>query len=247
MRTIHLEPVLAYDHLAAEFAQVSERRRAYLNAIEQIIISEIPRGSESLLDVGAGDGSRAYRIAQAASIKDVVLLEPSAGMRKHWPSETGHWPIEAAQLREQQTKFDVITCLWNTLGHIIPAESRVEVLRACARLLATDGRLFIDVSNRYNARHYGVLPTLYRMLRDLVLPGTNNGDVTVGWIVEGTRYTTAGHVFTQTEFGLMARSAGLEIARQFSVDYATGRLCRSPFAGHSLYLLQPERIAAIKS
>jgi hypothetical protein len=76
-----LDPVDAYDRIAGSFARLSEERRAYLEAIERLIVSAIPRGSKSLLDIGAGDGVRALRIAQAAGLKEVVLLEPSEAMR----------------------------------------------------------------------------------------------------------------------------------------------------------------------
>lgn len=234
----NLNPAQAYDKLAPQFDKVSDRRRPYLNAVERLIISEIPPGSHSLLDVGAGDGTRAARIAQSADISRLVLLEPSAGMRKHWPPDVGGWPIEAQQLAEKQGSFDVITCLWNTLGHIFPADSRVEVLKQCRRLLSPQGRIFVDVNYRYNARHYGLFRTIARLLRDIVRPSVTNGDVPVSWDVNGTLYTTKGHVFTRREFERMAQAAGLVISQQFTVDYGTGKLCRSHLSGNPLYLLR---------
>ena len=227
-----------YDYLAPHFAQLSNRRRAYLSAVEELIISQIPHSSRSLLDVGAGDGARASRIAHGAGIENLVLLEPSPEMRKNWPPSVEHWPIPAEQLCDKQASFDVITCLWNVLGHISPAGNRAEVLRHCARLLSPEGLLFVDVNYRYNARHYRIAPTLLRMLHDLIHPNVKNGDVTVRWNLEGSRYTTKGHVFTQREFRRMATSAGLTIVKQFTVDYDTGKLCRQQFTGNPLYVLR---------
>lgn len=58
-----LDPVAAYDRIAPSFARLSEQRRAYLDAVERLIVSAIPAGSHSLLDIGAGDGVRSLGIA----------------------------------------------------------------------------------------------------------------------------------------------------------------------------------------
>jgi 2-polyprenyl-3-methyl-5-hydroxy-6-metoxy-1,4-benzoquinol methylase len=241
-RNIHhdylfLEPVEAYDRIAPEFSRLSDPRRAYCNRIDQLVIAEIPQGKHSLLDIGAGDGSRSRHIAEAACLEDVALLEPSAAMRSQWPAGTRGWAIQAEELGGKNGQFDVITCLWNVLGHIFPASSRVEVLRQCARLLSPGGLLFIDVSHRYNALHYGVLPTLLRMLRDRILPNEKNGDVAALWNVNGHNYATNGHVFTDAEFRRIASLAGLTIRKTLAVDYTTGEIRRSKFAGHLLYVL----------
>jgi len=224
---------------------LSERRRAYLDRIDQIVISEIPQGTRSLLDIGAGDGSRALRIVEAAGLKNLVLLEPSAGMRGQWPAGTCGWAIRAEELCGRNARFDAITCLWNVLGHIFPAANRVEVLRHCARLLSLDGLMFIDVSHRYNARHYGLAPTLLRMIRDRVFPNEENGDVVASWDINGARYATHGHVFTDAEFRRVAALAGLTIRKSFAVDYATGEIRRSKFSGHLLYALSRPASSAI--
>jgi 2-polyprenyl-3-methyl-5-hydroxy-6-metoxy-1,4-benzoquinol methylase len=216
--------------MAGSFARLSEERRAYLEAIERLIVAAIPPGSRRMLDIGAGDGRRALRIARAAGLEDVVLLEPGAEMRKNWPAGVTRWPIRAEELHSQSGQFDAITCLWNVLGHIFPAGARSEVLRQSARLLAPGGRIFVDVSHRYNARHYGLLPTAWRFVRG------GSGDVVVTWRPEGV--STAGHVFTGREFAALCRAAGVAIERRFAVDYATGAVCRGSFQGHLLYLLR---------
>jgi len=224
-----LDPVDAYDRIAGSFARLAEDRRAYLEAIERLIVQSIPAGSKSLLDVGAGDGRRAMRVAQAAGLKDIVLLEPSAAMRRSWPAGATAWPIRAEELHAQEGQFDVVTCLWNVLGHIFPASARVEMILQCARLLAPGGRIFIDVSHRYNAVHYGWLLTAARFLRG------GSQDVVVTWKPEGI--STAGHVFTGREFAGLCRAAGVAIERRFVVDYATGAVRRWPFQGNLLYVL----------
>src|SRR5258708_18683680 len=62
------DPVAAYNRLAQHYARLADRREAYLRGMERIILSRIPRGTRSLLDVGAGDGARALRIAAETGI-----------------------------------------------------------------------------------------------------------------------------------------------------------------------------------
>lgn len=232
------DPVIAYDAIAPRFQALSDARRAYLDRVEQLVIREIPAGSSSLLDVGAGDGARALRIAKGAGLDNIVLLEPSAAMRRDWPGETRVWPIRAEHLSAKSETFDTITCLWNVLGHIFPQRTRIDVLRHCARLLSPEGRLFLDVNYRYNAAHYGILPTAFRILRDRTRPDEKNGDVTVRWNLEDSTHVTYGHVFTRSEFIRMTHSAGLIIEKEFTIDYSSGKIHRLRLLGNPLYVMR---------
>src|SRR5580704_17421146 len=120
-----LDPVAAYDRIRPVFARIAEKRRAYLDSVDQLVISGIPTGARSMLDVGSGDGVRARRIAQARNIAELVLLEPSVAMQGAEPKVQ---TMRAEELHLIDGEFDVITCLWNVLGHIFPAASRLEVL-----------------------------------------------------------------------------------------------------------------------
>ena len=233
-----LDPVTAYDRVAPVYARLAEQRRAYLDAVDGLIIAEVPPGSRSLLDVGAADGGRAWRIARATGIEDLVLLEPSAAMRSHCPADATVWAMRAEDLHRQQGCFDAVTCLWNVLGHIFPSTARVEMLRQFGRLAALSGKIFIDVNHRYNARHYGARATALRFLRDRLAPGEHNGDVRVTWNIEGGPIATAGHVFTQAEFARLARAAGLSIEKRFVIDYASGQVRRRSWEGNLLYVLR---------
>ncbi len=233
-----LDPVAAYDRVAPVYARLAAERGAYLDAIDRLVISRIPPGSRSLLDVGAGDGARAARIAAAAGLRDLILLEPSGVMRSQCPAQANIWALRAEDLRRQQGSFNVITCLWNVLGHILPTAARVEVLRQFERLASPEGRIFIDVNHRYNAPHYGALATVARFLHDRVSPGDGNGDVRVSWNVEGHRVSTTGHVFTHREFTALCRDAALSIEKRFVVDYVSGRLRRWSWEGNLFYVLR---------
>jgi SAM-dependent methyltransferase len=232
------EPVAAYDRIAASYGRLVERRTAYLDGIDRLIEPLVPAGSRSLLDVGAGDGRRAVRLAEACGLETVVLLEPSAGMRAGHPPGARSLPLRAEQLDQLEPGFDVIVCLWNVLGHVAPRAARGEVLRQCGRLLAPRGRIFIDVNHRYNARHYGLARTLVRYLGDSLWPRETQGDVVVSWEDGPHACRTSGHVFTGREVSGLCREAGLQVERRFVVDYSTGDLCRHASQGNLLYVLR---------
>jgi SAM-dependent methyltransferase len=233
------DPVAAYDRIAPVFARLAEQRKPYLDRVDQLVLSEMPPGSCSLLDVGSGDGARARRIARTRGIAELVLLEPSLAMQGNSSDNAKVWTMRAEELHSVQAEFDVITCLWNVLGHVASSKNRIEVLRQFGRLASRTGRIFADVNHRYNARHYGSLPTVLRYLRDQVSPDETNGDVMVTWSVRGIPCTTRGHVFTDTEFRSLCRAAGLSIEKTFIVDYATGELRRWSWEGNLLYVLRP--------
>ena len=160
-------------------------------------------------------------------------------MQSLGPTGATVWTMRAEELHSVQTKFDVITCLWNVIGHLSPATTRIEALRQFARLLSPEGKIFVDVNHRYNARLYGPMRTALRWLRDQVSWDEKNGDVVVTWNVGEMPCTTRGHVFTGKEFRSHSLAAGLSIEKMFVVDYATGELRRRNWQGNLLYVLQP--------
>lgn len=233
------DPVAAYETLAPHYAGLSQGRAAYLRSVEQIIASHIPAGAHSLLDIGAGDGSRAVRIAAQSAIKRIVLVEPSRAMVAQAPDGCEVRQVRAEELGETDgEKFDAITCLWNVLGHIRSKRERLCALRAIGALLSSGGRLFLDVNHRYNVRSYGIVATVTRFLGDRLLPGDLRGDVTPTWTIAGRSISTYGHVFTHHEIVELTREAGLDIEERLIVDYNYGNLHRYSFLGNLLYILR---------
>jgi SAM-dependent methyltransferase len=253
------DPVAAYDRLAQDYARLADRREAYLRGMEKIILSRIPRGRRSLLDVGAGDGARALRIAAEAGIRCLVLLEPSAAMVKNSAAQAEVWPVRAENVVAERPeyrasgprtagggcphvlitaeRFDVVTCLWNVLGHI-PTQERQTALRAISHLLSFGGKLFLDVNHRYNLHSYGIVPTVARWTRDRFFPDQKNGDVTARWNVGGATISTYGHVFTHREIMRLADASGLELEERVVVGYEDGRVRRFSVMGNLLYIFR---------
>jgi SAM-dependent methyltransferase len=234
-----LPPVDAYDAFAGHYRSYAERRRHYLEAVNRIIISRALH-AESLLDVGAGDGSRALEIAECAGISRVVLLEPSAGMRSLRAVGVELWPFSIQQIPDTASSFEIITCLWNVLGHVQGSEARLDALVRLRRILAPGGKLFLDVSHRYNASAYGWCKTAVRLLHDSLLSSQTSGDVIVSWNGDGKVIRTTGHVFTHTEMKKLFLAADLKPVTRWVIDYETGAGHRLPFRGHFLYQLTSE-------
>ena len=235
-----LDPVAAYDRLAPHYSQFCERRAAYLRSVEEQIVSRIPPGSKSLLDIGAGDGSRALRIACTAGISRVVLLEPSSQMSVSVPAGTELWStrVEDVEIAGIAERFDVIACLWNVLGHIESPGKRGRALSTAAQLLSPGGLLFVDVIHRYNVRSYGVVMTAARWLRDRFAPSDANGDVVANWQTTAGEISTYGHVFTDREMRRLAKSMGLECVERVVIDYRTGKIRGMSCLGNLLYVFR---------
>jgi 2-polyprenyl-3-methyl-5-hydroxy-6-metoxy-1,4-benzoquinol methylase len=233
------DPVAAYTHVAPHYAGLSSRRCRYLLSVENAVAARISAGSSSLLDVGAGDGLRALRIARKCGIPNIVLVEPSLEMAPAAAGIAKVLNVRAEELPDTWNKFDVITCLWNVLGHVRGVESRARTMRTMARLLAPEGRCFVDVNHRYNLRSYGVLPTVARFIRDSISYKSENADVTVTWTLADKAISTYGHVFTDREIRHLVDRAGLEIEERIVVDYDSGKIRRFAFTGNLLYVLRP--------
>jgi len=234
------DPVLAYDRLARIYRKIAEKRQLYLAGVEREILARIPRGSQSLLDIGAGDGRRALRLASTAGVRRIVLLEPSAQMLSARTDGVEIWRYQAEDLEYQASaeEFDVIICLWNVLGHIKGTTRRSRAMRGIKQRLSENGRFFMDVNHRYNARAYGVVPTMARIARDVLLPSGKNGDVVASWDLGAERISTYGHVFTHREIVRLAESAGLKMQERIVIDYDDGRVRRSGLQGNLLYVFR---------
>jgi SAM-dependent methyltransferase len=252
-----LDPVSAYDRVAPFYREMAKPRQRYLERIEQLVIARVPRGSRSLLDVGAGDGARTFIIAQGAGLDEVVLLEPSSGMVANCQGSAQVWAIRAEELGSDLSasdqgaagrhagasapnlkRFDVIICLWNVLGHIRPGSKRAYVLGELGRMLCSRGLLFVDVNHRYNIRSYGLFRTVSRYLWDHVSPNEANGDVMASWKFGSTQCSTYGHVFTDQEIGKLAAASKLRIKERVAVDYERGAVTRFGFQGSLLYVFE---------
>jgi 2-polyprenyl-3-methyl-5-hydroxy-6-metoxy-1,4-benzoquinol methylase len=232
------DPVAAYDFLAPYYRSYAAKRSRYLAKVEEIIIKRA-QGSGALLDIGAGDGSRALRIAEQLGCKRVVLIEPSTGMQSQCNGAAEFVTCRASEVPHTGPSFDVVTCLWNVLGHLRDTEERVTVLARLKSVLRPGGAIFLDVNHRYNAAAYGWPKTFLRIFHDLLFHSHANGDVEVSWRAGERQIVTYGHVFTSAELRSIFHLAGLKIKNHWIVDYKTGVEHQSRFMGNLLYQLEP--------
>lgn len=231
--------IAAYDAVAPHYREIAARRAAYLAGVDRIVLESAPGGAQAMLDVGAGDGVRAAALAASAGIRSFVLAEPSSRMAEACRLIPGGevWTVRAEELPAPGRTFDVITCLWNVLGHVPGRAARIEALRRMGALLAPRGVIVLDVNHRYNAAAYGWLATLGRRVVDVIAPGDANGDVPFAWSVGGGQVRGVGHVFTGAELDALVDEAGLRTVRGAAVDYETGAERRSSWSGQLVRVL----------
>lgn len=240
LRQTQMDAVAAYDQIAPGFRELSERRRAYLDAVEALIISKISKQAKSLLDVGAGDGRRGLRIANATGIKEITLTEPSSRMRAQIPQEYETWDVTMQDLPPRDQRFDCVLCLWNVLGHVPASEQRLTALKNLANYCSESGVIFLDVLNRYNILECGLFTVAGRWLRDTLLPSEDNGNVDVTWNANGNVVHAHGYVFTPKEMNGLFEKAGLSIVERIVLDYRTGQRRQWITFGNTLYVLRPK-------
>lgn len=226
-----------YDTLAPHYREYSEKKSAYLEAVNQYIVDRIPPNAQSLLDVGAGDGIRGMAIARQKGIGYTVLCDLSSEMaarcKNLYPSEV--WQAPAEELPVTNRRFDVILCLWNVLGHLDDRRARIKALTGMGRLLSDAGMLFFDVNNRHNAVAYGRCEVFKRRVLDCLWPDERRGDATFDWDIGDKIFPAMGHLFTPKEIEGIIRESGLQIKERVAVDYSNGEISKVPYNGQLLY------------
>jgi len=232
----------AYDRLAPHYRRYAAGRAAYLSAVDRYVVEHAARGAR-MLDVGAGDGVRGMNLARLIGASRLVLCDSSPRMaalcREQQADEV--WELDAQALPADGAGFEVITCLWNVLGHLQGRGARVAALTGMRRLLAPDGRIFCDVNNRHNAHAYGRTRVMLRRLMDGMVRNDKRGDSTFEWNVAGERIPVTGHLFTPREMRDLVDSAGLEIEERLAVDYVTGIRSSALWNGQLVYRLRAAR------
>lgn len=228
-----------YDVLAPHYRDYAAARAAYLDAVDRLVIERIPQGASSMLDVGAGDGSRSVRIGKARGIATLVLAEPCQEMLTQGQGLEGVevWSVAAEELPETDRRFDVITCLWNVLGHVPNHDCRVQALRKMGGLLTNQGRLFLDVNNRHNARAYGMWRVFGRIAYDAMFPRNTKGDAYYTVRAGDAEVCAMGHLFHPGEMQRLFLAAGLDVRGRSVIDYRTGQRHKTPWEGQLFYEL----------
>lgn len=226
---------LYYNKLASEYKNVSKSRLNYLNAIDTLIVKN-SKLVKSYLDVGAGDGRRSIKIAEKVRAKKSILLdnshEISKGISNFQGAEFFFGTIEDL---DNSIKFDLITCLWNVLGHVGDSDNRMSFFKNVKRLLSKNGTCILDVNNRYNMTHYGANNVAENLRKD-IQKEERSGYFKLSIDSVNTE------VYTHAPFEIekLLAQTGLMVKELLYVDYDSGELKDSCFEGQLLYLIEHE-------
>lgn len=248
-----------YNDVAPYYRNLSEVRATYLSAVNRIIVDRIRSSNPppiTMLDVGSGDGVRGLAIAKETQIEQLTFVEPSQEMIYQIEQLTNPTNIRLHIFKEKaeylhrsvakdryplNAQFDVITVLWNVLGHIPTHQSRIAVLKEMKHFLSDKGLLFFDLNNRYNVRAYGKETVLTNYQTDVKYPQgkfNQNGDIHYMIHINGKDIPAWGHVFTLEEAKDLIQSVGLSVKYIYFIDYTTGEIVSSVGQGQLLFICQ---------
>ena len=230
----------AYDAIAPLYEEYSSKRQAYLDAVDELVIANLGPDTR-LLDIGSGDGRRLAKIKASAGLTDIVAVEPSAEMARICEEKVGI-PVyqEFGENIDQLDigSFDVITALWNILGHIPSSRARQQTLLNIGNKLKPGGKLILDVNNRHNALAYGYWTVLQRVLIDTINFKESRGDAQYKWEIDGVSFDAHGHLFTPAEIEKLFRATGFSVLKRYSVNYDSGAASVSKYRGQLFYILE---------
>ncbi|MGJ8652856.1 MAG: class I SAM-dependent methyltransferase [Opitutaceae bacterium] len=225
-----------YNELAERYRSVSESRKQFLNAVDQYVINAASKICSGVryLDVGAGDGYRSLKIVNSIKPSHTTLLDNSEEMAGKIPKgENLDVVIAHIQEFEPKVQYDLITCLWNVLGHFASVSERRMFFEKAKKVLSTEGRLILDVNNRYNIAEYGYQNVMDNLTKDL------RGDSESGWFnLKDADNETRVYIHAPCEIDKMVEDAGLEVEEVIYFDYRTGESRDTFFEGQLLYLIK---------
>ena len=229
-----------YNRFATVYGKYSARRKEYIASVNRFIETRaVYKKKLALMDVGCGDGRRANKLYYMIQAGSLTLMDDSAEMLRLSRKISGTKVVEADisdPSFKASEKYDVVLCLWNVLGHIPTAEKRRHTLRNLKHLLVEKGQLFIDVNNRYNASHYGVINVVKNIFKD-VLSTPGSGDFEFGVETSSGTIQTSVHVFSPFEIEALFKTCGLRIKKRIILSYRSGKKVGGIFFGQLVYEL----------
>ena len=211
-----------YRNLVPFYRNYSKEKQEYLDGVDAQIIPYIQDGI-SLLDLGTGDGVRILNLLKKSKkiLKKVSLVDNCPEMLKCIKSNN-LVSVEKKDFSSKDffldSKFDVITSLWNVLGHINSCMV-IQSLMNMARHLKNDGIIIIDVNNRYNCKQYGINAIKNYFLDKISRIQT--GDFSFEFCFNNTKISSFVHLFSQEEIESFFQKSGLIIQKKLYINYRT--------------------------
>lgn len=227
-----------YTLFANFYRDYSHNRRDYISAVNRFIYTEVS-SPKSMIDIGSGDGIRGKDIGDSLGVKRITLVDNSDGMIALAKKVQGS-DVILADISDQNfqidIKYDLVTVLWNVLGHV-PLENRTTALINISKLINDGGSIFIDVNNRYNVSHYGIIAVLMNIFKDIFQPSKLNGDFTCKILTPIGEIGTIGHIFNLFEIEKLFKTADLKIEKRKIINYRSGKICKTFLGGQLVYKL----------
>ena len=226
-----LSSVAYYDEVASQYPDLLKSRESYLRSVENLIV-ENNKSVNRYLDIGCGDGQRSLKIINRLNPQQSALIDSSAEMLKGFSSEGHDVDVHVTSFLDYESdeKFDLITCLWNVLGHVGDMSQRDHAVAKMTSLLSPGGVLAIDVNNRYNIVHYGVMSFVRNYLFDM-FRRSDRGNFNL----PSNGQCSKVFIYNPLEFDALL-SKYLKINKRFYVNYNDGSLAKNYFGGQLLYL-----------
>jgi 2-polyprenyl-3-methyl-5-hydroxy-6-metoxy-1,4-benzoquinol methylase len=215
-----------YDSIVSHYNTLSFRRLAYLEAVDSLLVcTTASHNINSWLDVGTGNGTRLSSLLGSIHATSVVCIEPSIRMAQSAegilpPNASIHITDFDTFSASTSTKYDLITALWNVVGHY---GRPVKFIRTAFQLLAPGGHLFIDVNNRHNFRQYGFLNVIRNLLSELpIIRSSSSNFFEHRYKIHGKDINTNVYISSPAELHFAASCLAASHTQLSFLNYETG-------------------------
>lgn len=227
-----------YDKLAHNYEEVSSKKSEYIKCINQIIAENAPKNVKDYLDIGCGDGLRTKKIIEMVHPGQTTLVDTSEEMMNLTRSNVANATYKCIDpiAMEDEKKFDLITSLWNVIGHFPDFEYKTKFFEKINMLLTRDGVFIFDVNNRFNIAQYGVMPVIRNFANDIIY-----GQVSGFFKLQlSEKVNTEVYIHKPGELEKYITNAQLKIHKKFYVNYNSGVIEKSPLQGQLVYIINKD-------
>jgi len=234
-----------YNKFAPYFDHYSAKKNLYINSIDKLILNNLPTPKNKIIDIGCGDGQRGKRLLKNIKGASLLMIDNSPNMlalsNKLKTDRINVMRADISGIDAQNIindKFNIVLCLWNVLGHIPTSKKRLTALNNMRNLLTPNGRIYIDVNNRYNIIQYGLKNVIINIIKDIYKTRSENGDF--NFTIKASphlKLNTKSHIFAPAEITNLIKQAKLNILKKISVNYSNGAIEKSILKGQLFYIL----------
>jgi len=225
-----------YNNIADTYQNQVNSKIKYLNAVDDFIVSTMKEQSvRNYLDIGTGDGRRAFKLIEAMGIGgDIVLVDDSGNMLSAIANHEKVTVFNDTIFNfKRDAKFQLVTCLWNVLGHLPSKIDRINLFKLVEAHLAPNGVFIFDVNNRYNTSYYGFKSVSNNLKKD------HFNEDNAGWFSLGDPPNET-QVYIHSPFDIEEYivSTDLVLEKTLYKDYITGEVRDTFFEGQLIYKLR---------